>query len=79
LGSADEASWRPRLEAALRESDAFLEAGTSFPGVVVEAQGLLLHVLGRDDEARARLRKALVLPDQRLSHFLARRALQGEP
>src|SRR6185503_14344757 len=41
LGSADEAAWRPRLLAALRDSDAFLEAGTSFPGVVVEAQGLL--------------------------------------
>ena len=79
LGSADEAAWRARLLAALGESDAFLEAGTSFPGVVVEAQGVLLHVLGRDDEARARLRKALVLPDQRLSHFLARRALAELP
>jgi tetratricopeptide (TPR) repeat protein len=75
LGAADEGEWHPRLEQALRESDAFLEAGTSFPGVVAAAQGVLLHVLGRDDEARARLRKALLLPDQRLSHFLARRAL----
>ncbi len=75
LGAADETEWRPRLETALRESEAFLEAGTSFPGVVTEAQGVLLHALGRDDEARARLRKALVLPDQRLSHFLARVAL----
>jgi Flp pilus assembly protein TadD len=79
LGSADEASWRTRLEAALRESEAFLEAGTSFPGVVVEAQGALLHALGREDEARARFRKALLLPDQRLSHFLARRALAELP
>ena len=60
---------------ALAESDAFLEAGTSFPGVVAAAQGVLLRALGREDEARARLRKALLLPDQRLSHFLARRAL----
>jgi len=79
LGNADEASWRSRLEAALRESHAFLEAGTSFPGVVVEAQGALLHALGREDEARALLNKALVLPDQRLSHFLARRALADAP
>ena len=75
LGAANEAEWRPRLEAALRESDAFLEGGTSFPGVVAEAQGRLLHALGREDEARARFRKALLLPDQRLSHYLARRGL----
>lgn len=79
LGVANEGEWRPRLEQALRESDAFLEAGTRFPGVVATAQGVLLHVLGRDDEARARLRQALLLPDQRLSHFLARRALAEMP
>ena len=67
------------FEPPCRESDTFLEAGTSFPGVVIEAQGMLLQALGREDEARTRLRQALVLPDQRLSHFLARRALQGAP
>jgi tetratricopeptide (TPR) repeat protein len=75
LGTANEAEWRPRLEAALRESEAFLEGGTSFPGVVVEAQARLLRALGREDEARAGFRRALLLPDQRLSHYLARRAL----
>jgi tetratricopeptide (TPR) repeat protein len=79
LGNADEAGWRARLEAALSESDAFLEGGTNFPGVVVQAQGMMLHVLGRRDEAAVRLQKALVLPDQRLSHFLARRALADAP
>jgi hypothetical protein len=79
LGTADEAAWRPRLEKALVDSDAFLAAGTSFPGVVVEAQGRLLRALGREDEARARFRKALLLPDQRLSHFLARRGLAEMP
>jgi tetratricopeptide (TPR) repeat protein len=78
LGAVDESAWRRRLEGALTDSEAFLAAGTSFPGVVVEAQGLLLRALGREDEARARFRKALVLPDQRLSHFLSRRALQDE-
>jgi Flp pilus assembly protein TadD len=76
LGNADETAWHQRLEAALQESEAFLDAGTSFPGVVVQSQGLILRALGREDEARARFRKALVLPDQRLSHYLARRALQ---
>ena len=79
LGTADDAAWRPRLEKALVESDAFLAGGTSFPGVVVEAQGRLLRALGREEEARARFRKALLLPDQRLSHFLARRALAETP
>jgi tetratricopeptide (TPR) repeat protein len=79
LGTANESESRARLEAALAESDAFLEAGTSFPGVIAQAQGVLLHVLGRDDEAKARLGKALLLPDQRLSHFLARRALAEMP
>jgi tetratricopeptide (TPR) repeat protein len=76
LGAVDESSWRPRLEAAVTDSEAFLAGGTSFPGVVVEAQGLLLRALGREDEARAHFRKVLMLPDQRLSHFLSRRALQ---
>jgi tetratricopeptide (TPR) repeat protein len=75
LGGADEGAWRERLEAALQESETFLAAGTSFPGVVVQSQGLLLKALGREDEARERFRKALLLPDQRLSHHLARRAL----
>jgi hypothetical protein len=79
LGSADDGAARARLEAALAESDAFLAGGTSFPGVVVQAQGMMLKVLGREDEARARLRKALLLPDQRLSHFLARQALADAP
>jgi tetratricopeptide (TPR) repeat protein len=79
LGGVDEAAWRARLLAGLRDSDAFLAGGTSFPGVVVESQGRILRALGREDEARAHFQKALVLPDQRLSHFLARRALAEKP
>jgi hypothetical protein len=36
----------------------------------------MLRALGREDEARARFRRALLQPDQRLSHLVARRALQ---
>ena len=79
LGGADPDAWKARLEAGLRDSDAFLQGGTSFPGVVVESQGRILRALGREDEARAHFQKALVLPDQRLSHFLARRALEEKP
>ena len=76
LGSADEASGRARLEAGVAQADKFLESGTGFPGAVVTSQGLMLRALGLEGEARARFRRALLLPDQRLSHVLSRRALQ---
>jgi tetratricopeptide (TPR) repeat protein len=76
LGGADEAQWRARLEASVADSEKFLERGTGFPGVVVASQGVTLRALGREEEARARFRRALLLPDQRLSHLVSRRALQ---
>jgi tetratricopeptide (TPR) repeat protein len=77
LGGADEAAGRARLESSLAQSEKFLEGGTGYPGLVVASQGLMLRALGREDEARARFRRALLLPDQRLSHLVSRRALQG--
>ncbi len=80
LGTADEAEGRRQLESNLAESEAFLQKGTQFPGIVEYAQGLTLRLLGREDEARARLRDVFRLADKRLSHFLARRALDaGDP
>jgi tetratricopeptide (TPR) repeat protein len=76
LGGAEAAALRPKLEAAVADSAKFLAGGTSFPGVVVTSQGLILRALGRDEEARALFRRALLMPDQRLSHLLSRRALQ---
>jgi tetratricopeptide (TPR) repeat protein len=77
LGGADEAAARARLESSLAQSEKVLEGGTGFPGPAVASQGLILRALGREDEARARFRRALLLPDQRLSHLVSRRALQG--
>jgi tetratricopeptide (TPR) repeat protein len=77
LGNAAEEGWRARLEQGLAESEKFLQGGTNFPGVVASAQALMLRALGREEEARARFRRALTLPDQRLSHFVSRRALEG--
>jgi tetratricopeptide (TPR) repeat protein len=77
LGGADEAAWRKRLEDALAQSETLLAQGTTFPGVVAQSQGMMLRALGREEEARERFRRALMLPDQRLAHFLSRRALQG--
>jgi tetratricopeptide (TPR) repeat protein len=80
LGRADEAAGRQRLEEALARSETFLQGGTGFPGIVTCAQGLILRALGREDEARERFRRVFLLPDLRLSHFLARRALEaGDP
>jgi tetratricopeptide (TPR) repeat protein len=76
LGGTDDAAGRTRLEEGLAQSDRFLASGTGFPGVVVTSQGLMLRALGREDEAKARFRRALLLPDQRLSHLVSRRALQ---
>jgi tetratricopeptide (TPR) repeat protein len=77
LGRADEAAERPRLEEALAGVETFLAQGTSFPGVATYAQALMLRALGREDEARDHFRRVFLLPDLRLSHFLARRALEG--
>jgi tetratricopeptide (TPR) repeat protein len=77
LGGADETAWRKRLEDSLAQSAAFLAGGTNFPGVVAHSQGMTLRALGREDEAKEHFRRALMLPDQRLSHFLSRRALDG--
>jgi tetratricopeptide (TPR) repeat protein len=74
----DAAAWRPRLEKALADSERALERGTGFPGVMVSSQALLLQALGRDEEARARFRRALRMPDQRLSHLVSRRSLAKE-
>ena len=75
LGSADEGAARERLAKGLADSESLLRRGTGFPGVVTHAQGLMLRALGREEEARDRFRRALLLPDQQLSHFLSRRAL----
>jgi tetratricopeptide (TPR) repeat protein len=76
LGGADDAAGRTHLEEGLAQSEKFLASGTGFPGVVVTSQGLMLRALGREEEAKARFRRALLLPDQRLSHLVSRRALQ---
>ncbi len=77
LGTADEAEGRRQLESSLAQSEVFLQQGTQFAGIVEYAQGLTLRLLGREDEARARLKDVFRLPDKRLSHFLARRALDA--
>jgi tetratricopeptide (TPR) repeat protein len=75
----DEAAWRRRVEDALRASDELVERGVSVSGPMAVAQGEALRALGREDEARDRFRRALALPDEQLSHHLARHALADGP
>jgi Tfp pilus assembly protein PilF len=77
LGTADAGAWRERLQKSAAESEKQVLAGAARQGVVLHAEGLVLRALGREDEARARFRQALLQPDLQLSHFLSRRALAG--
>jgi len=73
IGEADKV--RPRVEAALQSWTNRLAVGTGYPGPNACGQGLMLRVLGRDAEAEAKLREALLLPDKLMSHYLSRAAL----
>ena len=66
---------KPRIEAALEAWANRLVVGTNFPGANAAGQGLFLRELGREGEAQAKLREALLLPDKVMSHYLSREAL----
>jgi hypothetical protein len=68
---------RARLESALASWNNRLVSGTNFPGANAAGQGWFLLALGREEEARAKLREALMLPDKMMSHYLSRAALAG--
>jgi tetratricopeptide (TPR) repeat protein len=77
LGGGDKAASRQNLETNLARTQELLERGTGFPGLATYAQGLLLRALGREAEAEERFKSVFLLPDQRLAHFLSRRALEA--
>jgi tetratricopeptide (TPR) repeat protein len=73
---ASEEGPRRRIEAALESWVNRLAVGTNYPGPNALGQGLMLRALGREAEAKAKLREALLLPDRMMSHHLAREALE---
>ena len=78
LGRPRTAAEHARLERALENATALLEsAGTSSPGLIEYARGVLLEALGKNDEAREALRRVFTYPDRSLSHALARARLVG--
>ena len=75
LGPGRDADARARLEAALESWKNRLAVGTNYPGPNASGQGQFLRALGRDEEGKAKLREALLLPDKMMSHYLSRQAL----
>ena len=76
-GRSRTAAERARLERAVENATAILEsAGTSSPGLIEYARGVLLDALGKNTEARESLRRVFTYPDRSLSHALARAALK---
>jgi tetratricopeptide (TPR) repeat protein len=75
---------RPRTAAELARLDRAVEnatstldsAGTSSPGLIEYARGVLLEALGKTAEGRESLRRVFTYPDRGLSHALARAALK---
>jgi hypothetical protein len=76
LGEANDAEWRPRLDAALAEAETYLFRGGHYPAVATCARGLLLRALGRAGEGEESLRQVFTLPDKGMPHHIARLALQ---
>jgi tetratricopeptide (TPR) repeat protein len=76
LRNASDEVARRRVEAALESWVNRLAVGTGYPGPNALGQGLMLRALGRESEAKAKLREALLLPDRMMSHYLAREALE---
>ena len=75
LGGGRPDAVRPRVEAALESWANRLAVGTNLPGPNAVGQGLLLRELGREAEAQAKFREALLLPDKVMSHYMSRLAL----
>lgn len=75
LGPGRDVEARTRLEAALASWRNRMAVGTNYPGPNAAGQGRFLRALGRDEEGKAKLREALLLPDKMMSHYLSRRAL----
>jgi predicted Zn-dependent protease len=77
LGRPRTEAERSRVEQALATATAVLETGgTSSPGSLEYARGLLLAELGRTEDSRASLQRVFLYPDRGLSHALARAAMR---
>ncbi len=76
LPGFDQTQWTSRLESALQQSNAMAES-SAFAGWWVYNTGMIDRALGREREAEADFRKALLLPDRLLSYHLTREAMDS--
>ena len=73
LPGYDPAQWSTRLRSALSQAD----ANSRTSGWALYSSGILQIALGDEVKGRISLREVLLLPESRMSHYLARRALEG--
>jgi hypothetical protein len=70
----DAEKWREKLASALSQAESRLHT-SSYKGWWTYSVGVLQIALGREEEGKASLREALLLPDSQMSHHFARLAL----
>jgi tetratricopeptide (TPR) repeat protein len=70
----DAEKWRGKLASALSQAESRLHT-SSYKGWWTYSVGVLQIALGREEEGKASLREALLLPDSQMSHHFARLAL----
>ncbi len=73
LSAGQEAEWRGKLRSALDAANESTDAAW-YSSPSMYNRGLLENVLGDRDKAKADFRRALLLPDQGMSHHLTRLA-----
>jgi hypothetical protein len=73
LPSFDQQKWQSRLQKALADADGRTET-SAYPSWWMYTAGMLERDLGKDQEANARFRKALLLPDRMLAYHMTRLA-----
>jgi tetratricopeptide (TPR) repeat protein len=76
LNGYDPAQWQARLTSALLHAESNARS-SSHDGWWAYCVGVLQMALGREDQAKASLRDALLRPESRMSHHFSRLALKG--
>jgi hypothetical protein len=76
LPGFEPAQWQSRLTAALSQSESRLRTSSN-KGSWAYSVGILQIALGREQEGKASLREATLLPEGQMAHHFARLALDG--
>jgi hypothetical protein len=74
-GDYDAEAWRGKLSAALSRAESRVHT-SAFKGWWTYSVGVLQIALGREEQGKASLRDAILLPDSLMSHHFARLAFE---